>query len=153
SGCFSQEAWENMGKISVYNFGLEDRYIDTAKPDFQLIDDTLIDHYFPKIKRTRHKYQAGYVVGWGGSSGMPGAPLMSAFAALRAGAGIVRLLHPSGMEGEFSSAPVELVRQSCDDPETVLAAMERASAVFIGPGMSIVPSALTLLQAVLSQLK
>lgn len=152
-GCFIGEAWNYTGKIHVHDFGLETTYSDQAETDFQLIDDSLIEAYFPPIVRTRHKYQAGYVVGLGGSPGMPGAPIMASFAALRSGAGIVRLLHPKGMEAELAFAPYEVIRQGYreGDVQAILDAFSRASAVFIGPGLGTSQAALDLLKKVMPE--
>lgn len=154
-GCFFQDAWDCVGEVRVHDFGLGQPYIDQARADYFLIDDALIGRYLPKIDRTRHKYEAGYVVGLGGSLGMPGAPIMSSFAALRAGAGIVRLLHPEGMESELASAPCEIIRQGYRDGDTatILAVMGRASSLFIGPGLGTSPAALRTLQAILPHLQ
>ena len=155
TGCFSQDVWDLVGNVRVHNFGLDQKYIDAAETSYVLIDDAWVRSILPKICRTRHKYEAGYVVGLGGSIGMPGAPVMSSFAALRAGAGIVRLLHPAGMEAELASTPFEVIRQgySEGDLSTIVAAMDRASAVFIGPGMGTGPEALAVLQGVLPHLQ
>jgi ADP-dependent NAD(P)H-hydrate dehydratase / NAD(P)H-hydrate epimerase len=153
-GCFFKEAWNYVGRIHIYDFGLGERFIAQAEEDYLLIDEAMIQSFLPKIERTRHKYQAGYVVGLGGCKGMPGAPVMASFAALRAGAGIVRLLYPEGMEGELAAAPYEVIRQGYreGDGKTVLQAMERASAVFIGPGMGTSSAAQQMLQQVLPQI-
>ena len=154
TGCFFPEAWKYVGRVHVYNFGLENKWIESAKEDYLLIDDTMIWGLIPKIERTRHKYQAGYVVGLGGCKGMPGAPMMSSFAVLRTGAGIVRLLHPEGMEAELAFAPYEVIRQGYqegDGDNKVIEAMQRASALFVGPGMGTSPSALKILKKVLSE--
>lgn len=127
-GCF--HAWEHVGRISVHDFGLGKEYIEQAKEEANLICELKL----PLIKRTRHKYQAGYVVGVGGSPGMPGAAIMSSYATLRAGAGMVRLLHPAGMEVELSAAPPEIIREGYQDLSTILEAAEKAKALFIGPG-------------------
>lgn len=148
-GCFLGDAWNHVGQISTYNFGLGKSYIEQAASEFTLIDEPLISSIFPPIKRTRHKYETGYVVGLGGGPGMPGAPILASFAALRSGAGIVRLLHPAGMESELSHAPVEVIRQGFKGFEGVVEALERASAVFIGPGIGTSDRALKLLQHVL----
>ncbi len=154
-GCFSQDVWDLVGNVRVHNFGLDQEYIDAAEVSYFLIDDALLRPILPNICRTRHKYEAGYVVGLGGSLGMPGAPVMSSFAALRAGAGIIRLLHPAGMEAELASAPFEVIRQGYPegDISTILAAMSRASALFIGPGMGTGPAALAILQGILPHLQ
>lgn len=139
TGLFIGEAWNYVGKVSVYDFGLDRAYLEEANGDFVLITEAMTQQLLPSMTRVRHKYQAGYVVGLGGSPGMPGAPLMASFAALRSGAGIVRLLHPAGMESELSSAPYEIIRQGYreGDIQTILDAMHRAAAVFIGPGIGL----------------
>lgn len=148
------DAWNYVGKVNVYDFGLGSEFIDQAETDFILIDDAMVHQLLPPIMRNRHKYQAGYVVGLGGSPGMPGAPIMSSFACLRAGAGIVRLLHPDGMEAELAFAPHEVIRQGygIGDAKMVLEACARASAVFVGPGIGTGGAALKLLKKVLPQI-
>jgi NAD(P)H-hydrate epimerase len=151
SGCFFKEAWEHVGEVHVYDFGLGEPFISQANEDYQLIDGKMIT--LPHMARTRHKYQAGYVVGLGGCPGMPGAPIMASFAALRVGAGIVRLLHREGMEGELSAAPPEVIKQSYNDGKTVLIAMQRASAVFVGPGIGTSSKTLEILTEVLPNIE
>ncbi|HEV2816757.1 MAG TPA: bifunctional ADP-dependent NAD(P)H-hydrate dehydratase/NAD(P)H-hydrate epimerase [Allosphingosinicella sp.] len=73
-----------------------------------------------------HKYSRGYVAVLAG--GMPGAAALAAAAALRAGAGYVRLIGP-GLAG----VPKAIV-QGAGDPEALLAD-PRIGAVLIGPGL------------------
>lgn len=127
------DSWENVGHLSILDFGLPQKYVDQANEEATLIEGIRL----PPIKRTRHKYEAGYVVGVGGSPGMPGAAILSSYACLRAGAGIVRLFHPAGMEAEFAGAPPELIRIGYQDSKPILEAVEKASAVFIGPGFGL----------------
>ncbi len=152
SGCFLGDVWNYMGRISVFDFGLGKEAIEQAQGDFELIQEALIEKYFPKVQRTRHKYETGYVIGVGGSPGMPGAPILASFSALRAGAGIVRLLHPAGMESELGHAPYEVIRQGYQTPDEILHAMEKASAVFIGPGIGTSTEARSILEAVLPKI-
>ncbi|MCP5468939.1 MAG: NAD(P)H-hydrate dehydratase [Chlamydiales bacterium] len=127
-GCFG--AWEHAGHIFVYPFGLEEKFIEEANEEAYLVYAPPL----PPIVRTRHKYQAGYVVGVGGSPGMPGAAILSAYATLRAGAGITRLFHPAGMEEELANMPPEVIRHGYTSIDPIVEAMEKANAVFIGPG-------------------
>ncbi|MFN0065041.1 MAG: NAD(P)H-hydrate dehydratase, partial [Chlamydiales bacterium] len=150
TGCFF--AWEQIGRFAVHNFGLAKELVDQACADFILVDEQMVRDMLPPIKRTRHKYEAGYVVGLGGSPGMPGAPILASFAALRSGAGIVRLLHPAGMESELAAAPPEIIRQGYHSAAEILQIMERASSCFIGPGIGTSPKTLALLQEVLPKL-
>lgn len=148
TGCFLGEAWNHVGRVIVHNFGLKSEFSDQADADFTLIDEPKL----PPVVRNRHKYEAGYVVGIGGSPGMPGAPIMSSYAALRVGAGIVRLLHPAGMEAEFAGAPYEVIRQGYKDHKEIIAALEKAAAVFIGPGIGKDSATRKLLKKVLPEI-
>ncbi len=127
------ECWENVGHLSIHDFGLQDEYIELADEAFDLITEIEL----PQIKRTRHKYEAGYVVAVAGSPGMAGAAILSSYATLKAGAGIVRLFHPFGMEAELAGAPPEIIRSSYRDSKPILEAMQKAAAVFIGPGFGL----------------
>ncbi len=154
-GCFLGDAWDRTGKIHVFNFGLTEEILSQASEDFILLDDEIIASIFPPIKRTQHKYEAGYVVGLGGSPGMPGAALLASLAALRSGAGIVRLLHPVGMEAELSGAPYELIRQGYSKRDIVAlqSAFDRASSLFIGPGIGLSKVTAKMLNRILPKLK
>ncbi len=136
-GFFLGKGWDHVGALIYASFGLKQECIDDAKPAAYLVNlDSLAD-IMPKIHRTRHKYEAGYVLGVAGSPGMPGAALLSSFATLKTGAGIVRLFHPHGMEGELNHAPYEVIREGWDgkDSSRIHEEMKRAKALFMGPGM------------------
>ncbi len=72
-----------------------------------------------------------------GSQGYSGAAILSSWAALKGGAGIVRLLYPYQMSYELVNAPYELIKTASDfhDPETLLNHMNAATSVFVGPGL------------------
>ena len=68
----------------------------------------------------------------------------------------MRLLHPDGMQAELAASPPELIRQPYHygtDEEQILAAMSRASALLIGPGIGKSAEARGLLNALLPELK
>lgn len=153
TGCFLGNAWNYVGRVHQFDFGLGTHWINQAEADFYLLTDAAMQGMVPPVMRTRHKYEAGYVVGVGGSPGMPGAPMMAGEAALRSGAGIVRLLHPEGMEAEFSGAPYELVRQGYDRLSEITEAMTRAASLFIGPGMGVHEKAHKLLAKLLPEVR
>ncbi len=81
---------------------------------------------FAKPAPEAHKYRRGLLAVVAGS--MPGAPLLSAEAAMRSGAGYVKLVS----DHSHPDAPADLVIES--DLEQVLAD-ERLSAVLLGPGL------------------
>ncbi len=153
-GFFLKDGWDHVGVLHTENFGLEQKYIDLAKPLAFLLNEERPFELFPPLKRTRHKYEAGYVLAVAGSKGMPGAALLSSYAVLRSGAGMVRLFHPSGMEEELSGAPYELIRQGWEgkDIKCIQQEAKRAKSLLIGPGIGRENSAKQMLQNVLENI-
>lgn len=151
TGFFLQNGWNYVGKLQYVDFGLGFEYIDEAEPDLIMMTAEMIKPLMPKVKRNRHKYERGYVVGLSGSPGMPGAAVLSSWAALCGGAGIVRLLHPHGMQAELSSSPYEIIKvpYEYDKPEHLIEVLNSASAVYIGPGMGLNDKTRTLIREVL----
>lgn len=84
----------------------------------------------PKIVPDRNKYEAGYVVGFAGSKIYAGSAKLAGMAALRSGAGIVRIFHPE----EIGAVPFELIAQNWD-LNSWREALCKAQAVFVGPGL------------------
>jgi len=91
-----------------------------------------------------HKFDYGRVVVVGGSTGMAGAPALSAMAALRSGAGLVELLVPEAVTtiaAGFDPCVMTLGLPSADGAfaaaatEEILARASRADAVACGPGL------------------
>lgn len=130
-GLFLSDGMNQMGTLRIVDFGLDS---EEADPTAYLVDEKALLQLVPKVKRTRHKYQAGYVIAFAGSSGMSGAALLATYAAMRTGAGIVRLFHEPGIEPELAASPYELIKAPWDR-ESVLEELERASSVLIGPGL------------------
>ncbi|MBI3236608.1 MAG: NAD(P)H-hydrate epimerase, partial [Chlamydiales bacterium] len=136
-GCLIGDGWNHTGEFIYAYFGLKPEYIDRAKPFAYLINLDSLSPLMPKMKRNRHKYQAGYVLGVAGSYEMPGAALLSGIAALKAGAGVSRLFHPKGMEEMLNFSPYELIKEGWDFVrfKRIEEEMQRAGAFFIGPGL------------------
>jgi ADP-dependent NAD(P)H-hydrate dehydratase / NAD(P)H-hydrate epimerase len=91
-----------------------------------------------------NKYSAGSVLVVGGSTGLTGAPSLTAEAALRAGAGYVAACVPASLNVVFEQRLVEVVTRPCPDEagvmkieaaDVVLEAAERADAIALGPGI------------------
>ncbi len=87
-----------------------------------------------------HKASFGKVLVVGGSPGMAGAPFLAARGALRAGAGMVRLLAGPGALAQYGAwlpeAMVEEWGGEGGDPD-LLAALEWADALVLGPGLAL----------------
>jgi len=131
-GFFINDGFNHVGKLGYGDFGLPQEFSSQAEFYGNLIDESKIAEVMPEVKRTRHKYEAGYVLGFGGSKGMTGALKLSGLGALRTGAGIVKLFYPPDAEMENSHS--ELI---CNpwNYENLEEEKKRARALFVGPGM------------------
>lgn len=142
-GCFINNGYECSGDIVTIPFGLPTEAIQRGVASAFLLPKEFLDDKLPVIKKTRHKYDAGYVLGVGGSSSMPGAPILSSLAAYRSGAGIVRLFHRSEC-----SMPLEILHTKWD-ADSFFKELQRADSCFIGPGFGRDSEASAILEAIL----
>lgn len=135
-GFFLGEGWNHVGMLKQVDFGLDSRYIKSSSSPYHMLTRDTLSRLLPPLKRTQHKYEAGFIVALAGSSGMSGAAALTTEAALRAGAGIVHLYHPEGLELEFLNHIPEVVNKTYSkDLQPLLEAMNKASGVLIGPGL------------------
>lgn len=130
SGFFLRDGWNHVGRLRLEDFGLPEKFLTKAEVFAQIPDVAQCASYLPPIVRNRHKYQAGYVVGLSGSKTFRGAPKLAGLAALRAGAGIVRVFHLE----EIGEAPYSLICQKWDQ-KSWNQELHRAGSLFIGPGV------------------
>jgi ADP-dependent NAD(P)H-hydrate dehydratase / NAD(P)H-hydrate epimerase len=154
-GFFLQNGWNYAGQLRWVDFGLPPALVQNVKADFELIMPQTAHHMIPPIKRNRHKYQAGYVVGLAGSPAMPGAALLSSLAALRGGCGMMNLLYPKGMESQLANSPYEIIKTpyTYKDKKEILSLMQKGSASFIGPGLGRTVQVANLLKKVIPSLE
>lgn len=154
-GFFLQDGWNHIGKLRYVDFGLPRQYIEESEADLLMLSPDIMKPLCPPIVNNRHKYQAGFVIGLSGSPGMPGAAILASVGALRGGAGIIRLLHPKGMEAELASSPYEIIKipYRYEDAAKIIDMMDQASATFVGPGIGRTPEAHLLMQSVLPDLE
>lgn len=129
-GFFIGNGWDYVGVLVQADFGLPTRFTDQAQAEAYLLNEQNL--FLPVVKRSRHKYEAGYVLGVAGSKAMAGAALLSCLAALRSGAGIVRLFHAPDMPHCY--APFEVIKEPYDS-DRIMEECKRASSLFIGPGL------------------
>lgn len=135
TGYFLDGGWNHVGELQGVDFGMDEAFFAQAKEDLVLLTPDLVKPLMPTIRRSRHKYEAGLVLGLAGSPGMPGAALLASLGAFRGGAGLVKLLHPEPMANELVAAPYELIRVPYHKAEDVVDAIAPAKAVFVGPGL------------------
>lgn len=146
-GCFIGQGWDYSGTILTCDIDLLPELVSHAKPTALLLKKESLN--LPPIVRSRHKYEAGYVLGISGSPEMPGAAALSSLATLRSGAGIIRLFTQSETPAIF--AP-EIIREPVD-LNRIEEEQERADALYIGPGLGRSSQVQKFFQKLLSRLK
>ena len=118
------------GEVEVADIGL-----DTSRARIHVVErDDLHGWLLPRAVDTHKWHAAVWVVA--GSSGMTGAARLVTAAALRAGAGYVRLSTPSG--GHDPGIPTEVVSYAVPSlawASTVVKGLDRFQALVVGPGL------------------
>jgi NAD(P)H-hydrate epimerase len=104
----------------------------------------------PRRARDAHKGTFGTVLVVAGSSGMLGAAVLCATAALRGGAGLVRVAVPAALR-PFLAVAVPCATTIVRSPAALRAAIAEASAVVVGPGLGATSATLAMVRAVLAQ--
>lgn len=96
------------GEIRVARVGIMDPDPERI-PRAELWNAQAAAGRFPTRGRAGHKGSFGHVLVLAGSTGKTGAGALSARAAVRAGAGLVTLAHPIGLESQLTGLPVEVM--------------------------------------------
>lgn len=100
-----------------------------------------------------HKGRAGYVALVGGQPGMAGAIVLAARAAIRGGAGVVRVVSAPENREIVQTAVPAAVYVPWDDDEGVVEAVRSSSAVGLGPGLGTADGRLELILSCLGSVR
>lgn len=103
----------------------------------------------PRREPETHKYRVGTLVLVAGRKGMAGACVLAGRAALRAGAGLLRVVSPPDNREIVQESVPEAIWVDASDREALEEAMDGARAVAAGPGMGRDDEAERLLEAAL----
>lgn len=126
---------EHCGAVHLAGIGLGGLAADVARA--WLVTDHDVAHGVPPRARDTHKWTSAVQV-VAGSPGMAGAPWMVSRAAMRSGAGYVRLGIPGMSPTESGLPPGELVGIDLPLdgwPEVVAEGIDRVRALVVGPGL------------------
>ncbi|NDE63337.1 MAG: bifunctional ADP-dependent NAD(P)H-hydrate dehydratase/NAD(P)H-hydrate epimerase [Chlamydiae bacterium] len=122
------KGYQTYKTIELVDFGLDKIFFDQLKEVYRVIRlDTLKE---PELGKKIHKYDRGYIGIIAGSKGLEGAAFLSASAALKAGAGMVRVF----ADEDFQLPLVEAVfsQQTMD---AFLSHVSKLDVVLIGCGL------------------
>ncbi len=132
-GLLTGQARDYVGELCCDALGLQS-WLSGHLPLLQRIDEGRLAEWLHPRRPCSHKGEHGHLLVVGGDSGYAGAIRMAAEAALRTGAGMVRVLTHKQHIGPLLTARPELMVQELSE-ESVKAGLEWASAVVIGPGL------------------
>ncbi|MBU1612570.1 MAG: NAD(P)H-hydrate dehydratase [Proteobacteria bacterium] len=147
------------GMVEICEIGIPILITARSKPTHFLITHDVLG-LVPRPEAEMHKGTAGHVLVVGGSRGLTGAPHLAALGALRAGAGLVTIACPSGLETLIKAGSPDIMTLPLGDSELWHPAMAgeinlhlpRFDAVVIGPGLGRSPEAAEFLTAFLVKL-
>lgn len=140
---------EYVGALQEIDFGLSKKYIEEEKTALTLITFDQLKFLLPKIVRRRHKYDIGPVLAIAGSKYMSGAAILSTKAALRAGAGIVKLAHHQEFSAPLAPFAPEVIHLAYEEKnKIVLEELKRCKALYIGPGIGLTEASTSLIKEI-----
>ncbi len=162
-GLYVGEAIDLVGHIEVVDIGIPPEFIESMKPQAQLLTKTFIRSLIPRRPRSSHKGTFGHIGIIAGSPGKAGAPALAALGALRVGTGLVTVATPQSITSIVESKLLEAMTQALPEtPDlvlgkeagpTLLEFCQPKSALAIGPGIGISPSTTELLSDLLPKLE
>lgn len=127
------------GKLCCVDIGIDTEEVSDFDGILPLSADESVLSVIPKRKRNSHKGDHGRVLVVAGSVGMCGAAYFSAEAAYRCGAGIVEIFTPEENRQILQTLIPEAIVTPYDtydfDFKGLYKAIDRASAIVIGPGI------------------
>ena len=112
-GMFTAQAKDVCGEIVFSDLAVPKEVFDQVETATRLINN--IDYsLLPKRKASSHKGCFGHVLLVGGNEGMPGAVILAATAALRAGTGLLTIITVAKNLPVISSAVPEAIIKTCE---------------------------------------
>jgi NAD(P)H-hydrate epimerase len=140
NGLFLNDGTDRSGKITVVDIGMT---LPSPKEYALISEEADIARVFPKRKRNSHKGTYGKVSLLAGSVAYSGAPLLSAYAALRTGAGYTELCVPeklfSAFMGKYPEAILTCMKgeNSLEYDEEKLCKLLKSDCIALGMGCGI----------------
>lgn len=135
------------GHLAVADIGIDARALAEVAPKVEMLVTEQVAQLVPRREADSHKGTYGHLVVMAGSRGKTGAAILACRAAMRAGAGLVTLAAPSGLNNIFASSLVEVMTEPLKDngrdeiealnDEDWRALLERKSALLFGPGIGV----------------
>ncbi|MFH1976174.1 MAG: NAD(P)H-hydrate dehydratase [Pseudomonadota bacterium] len=151
------------GEIEIIDIGIPTLIADRISPKQHLLSNEIIGSYLKPRDKDAHKGSAGHLFIVSGSPGKTGAAVMTATAAMRAGAGLVTIGVPKSLNPVIESMVLEAM--TCPLPENSEGFLSESSfdaimhnlagkkCLAMGPGLGTDPSTKNLVMKILRELK
>ena len=134
-GLFLGAAPDYTGSLEFSDLAIPPEACEGVEAGLERLTSQAIEQALPRRRPTTHKGSNGSLLLVGGAPGMAGAIRLAAEAALRAGAGLVRVAtHPESVASVMAGR-AEVMCQGVSDPAELLPLLGSSDAVVLGPGL------------------
>ena len=134
-GLFVGEGANYRGALEFAGLGIPPAAHAMVEPPMERLTGASVKAILPPRPRTAHKGDAGNLLLVGGGPGMSGAIRLAAEAALRSGAGLVRVAtHPDSV-GPVMAGRAEVMCVAIEDARELEPWLQAADGVVLGPGL------------------
>lgn len=141
-GLMQPEAAPFVGRLDARRIGIP-RAVRETHPTEHVLMTAGLAALMKEPGAGMHKGSSGHVLIIGGSSGLAGAPMLAALAAMRAGAGLATIACPAGIAPEAKASRPEIMllplgagaQWTADLMDDLTPALARFDAVVVGPGL------------------
>ena len=150
-GLFLYPGAERVGELVVVDIGIPPRLLDeVVGSDIYTIEEEHVAALLPRRRPDAHKGECGRVLVVAGSVGLTGAAALCSRSAMRAGAGVVTLGAPAGLNPILEVKLTEVMTMPLPDEEAghlaagaldaVLEALAAYDVLALGPGLGTAPA-------------
>lgn len=135
AGLRTGAALDHVGALSLATLDVPASAFDKIEPTAEWLDADWLAGFLPKRQRDSHKGDNGRVLCIGGDHGMGGAVLLCAEAALRSGAGLVRVATREAHVAPLLARCPEAMSIGIEDSPTFASMLEQPAVLALGPGL------------------
>jgi ADP-dependent NAD(P)H-hydrate dehydratase / NAD(P)H-hydrate epimerase len=158
-GLLLEPGRDYAGQVTIADISIPRQLLEDEQLKLNLIDTAMIQRHVKPRRAESHKGTYGHALVIGGAAGMTGAVMMTAYAALRSGAGLVTAALPESLVPVFEAAVQEVMSLPLAETSASTISLEAlpvlgnllgtVSVCAIGPGMSRYQEANAILRFVL----
>lgn len=134
-GLYLGEGMDHCGWLAFAGLGVPAQAHAEISPPLRRLDATCISAALPPRRRSAHKGVHGSVLLVGGAPGMSGAIRLAAEAALRAGAGLVRVASHADSAAVVTAGRPEIMCYSVAGGSDLAPLVAQSDAIVLGPGL------------------